>query len=111
MGRLGFWKSDWFLGVLVTIAMIAAARTDLIQSLERKAYDLGVRASSHVPADDIAIIAIDDPSVANLGRWPWPRDLHAELIDGWHRPSPRSSPARSRSSSRSSIRATPTSSS
>ena len=81
MGRLGFWKSDWFLGVLVTIAMIAAARTDLIQSLERKAYDLGVRASSRVPADEIAIIAIDDPSIANLGRWPWPRDLHAEMID------------------------------
>jgi eukaryotic-like serine/threonine-protein kinase len=41
MGRLGFWKSDWFLGVLVTIAMIAASRTDLIESLERNCTSRG----------------------------------------------------------------------
>ena len=33
------------------------------------------------PSDRIAIIAIDDQSIANIGRWPWPRDVHAELID------------------------------
>ena len=25
--------------------------------------------------------AIDDQSIANIGRWPWPRDVHAKLID------------------------------
>ena len=27
------------------------------------------------------MIAIDDTSIANLGRWPWPRDLHAKMTD------------------------------
>ncbi len=30
---------------------------------------------------DIAVIAIDDQSIANIGRWPWPRDIQARMID------------------------------
>jgi diguanylate cyclase (GGDEF)-like protein len=29
---------------------------------------------------DIVIVAIDDRSLAALGRWPWPRRIHAELV-------------------------------
>ncbi len=29
---------------------------------------------------DIIIVAIDDESLEALGRWPWPRDYHGELI-------------------------------
>jgi serine/threonine-protein kinase len=81
MKKLSFWKADWFLGLLVAIVMLIAARGDLIQSLERKAYDLGVKAASRTPSDRIAIIAIDDVSIANIGRWPWSRDVHARMID------------------------------
>src|SRR3954464_2671895 len=81
MKNLTFWKSDWFLGVVVTLVLLIASGGDLIQSLERKAYDVGVRSASRKPSDRIAIIAIDDQSIANIGRWPWPRDVHAELID------------------------------
>ena len=81
MKKLSFWKADWFLGLLVAIVMLIAARGDLIQSLERKAYDLGVKAASRTPSDRIAIIAIDDASIANIGRWPWSRDVHARMID------------------------------
>ncbi|MEN6630244.1 MAG: CHASE2 domain-containing protein, partial [Sulfuricella sp.] len=77
--KLSFWKADWFLGLLIAIAFLFAARTDLLQSLERKAYDLGVQASSRIPSDKIAIIAIDEQSIANLGRWPWSRDIHAKM--------------------------------
>ena len=43
--------------------------------------DLGVQATSRVPSDRIAVIAIDDNSIANIGRWPWPRDVHARMTD------------------------------
>lgn len=69
------------MGLLVALFFLAGARSDLIQSLERKAYDLGVLATSRTPSDKIAVIAIDDPSIANLGRWPWPREIHARMID------------------------------
>ena len=81
MKNLTFWKSDWFLGLVVTLVLLVASGGDLIQSLERKAYDLGVRSASRTPSDRIAVIAIDDQSIANIGRWPWPRDVHAKMTD------------------------------
>ncbi len=81
MRKTGFWKTDWFLGLVVSAVMLVAAGSDLIRSLERKAYDLGVQASSRTPLDRVAVIAIDDTSIANLGRWPWPRDRLAKMTD------------------------------
>jgi CHASE2 domain-containing sensor protein len=77
-----FWKADWFLGLAVALLVFVLSTTDAVRSLERIAYDLGVRASSRAPSDRVAIIAIDDESIANIGRWPWPRDVHAQLIEG-----------------------------
>jgi len=81
MRKAGFWKTDWFLGLALSLAMLAAANGELIQSLERKAYDMGVAASSRTPSERVAVIAIDDQSIANIGRWPWSRDVHARLTD------------------------------
>ncbi len=77
-----FWKSDWFIGVVVSVVMLFAGGGDLLQSLERKAYDLGVGAVSRPPSEKIAIIAIDKQSIDNLGRWPWSREVHARMIEG-----------------------------
>ena len=77
-----FWRTDWFAGVAIVVAvMLLNQATDLIGSLERKFYDVASTSSSRQPSDRVAIIAIDDQSVSNIGRWPWPRDIHAKLID------------------------------
>ena len=77
-----FWKSDWFLGVAVVIVVALFNRvSDLIPSLERKAYDLGVVATSRAPSDKIAIIAIDAESLDKIGRWPWSRDVLSKMTD------------------------------
>ena len=81
MRKTGFWNTDWFLGLVVTCIMLLAAGSDLMRSLERKAYDLGVQASTRAPLERVAVIAIDDASIANLGRWPWPRDRLARLTE------------------------------
>ncbi|MBI3221599.1 MAG: CHASE2 domain-containing protein [Nitrosomonadales bacterium] len=81
MNKWSFWQKDWFVGLLVAVLFVVGAKSDLMQSLERKAYDLGVLASSRVPSDKVAVIAIDDQSIANLGRWPWPREIHAKMVD------------------------------
>ncbi|MCZ7565293.1 MAG: serine/threonine-protein kinase [Burkholderiales bacterium] len=81
MQKAAFWRKDWFLGLAVTLAFAVAGSSDLIRSLERKAYDLGVRATDRTPSDRIAVIAIDDASIQNIGRWPWPRDVHARLTE------------------------------
>ena len=81
MNKWSFWKKDWFVGLLVALVFMFCANSGLMRSLERKAYDLGVLASSRTPSDKIAVIAIDEQSIANLGRWPWPREIHARMVD------------------------------
>ncbi|MCI0749776.1 MAG: CHASE2 domain-containing protein, partial [Nevskiales bacterium] len=54
--------------------------SDSFQGLERYAYDLGVRARERMPSDKVAVIAIDDESIRNIGRWPWPREKQAEML-------------------------------
>ena len=74
-----FWKSDWFVGLLITLTFLVFMNSNFIQSIERDAYDFGVQSSTRTPSNKIAIIAIDDQSIANIGRWPWSRDIHAEM--------------------------------
>src|SRR4030067_1469461 len=81
MKKTSFWKTDWFVALLFALVFLSGANSDLMQSLERKAYDRGVLASLRTPSDKIAVIAIDDQSIANLGRWPWPREIHANMVD------------------------------
>ena len=76
-----FWSSDWFAGLLITIVVVVFSGTAPFQGLERSFYDWGVRSTERLPSPKVAIIAIDDESINNIGRWPWPRDLHAELIN------------------------------
>ncbi|MBK8071973.1 MAG: CHASE2 domain-containing protein [Ramlibacter sp.] len=77
-----FWRADWFVGLLVVVAVFVLDRsTDFIDGLERRYYDFASTSNSRQPTDRIAVIAIDDQSIANIGRWPWPREVHAELID------------------------------
>src|SRR5262245_27339763 len=81
MTKAGFWKKDWFLGLAVSLVLLLAGGSQLIQGLERSAYDWGVRASSRMPSDKVAIIAIDKQSIDNIGRWPWSREIHAKMVE------------------------------
>jgi serine/threonine-protein kinase len=77
-----FWRADWFVGAAIAVAVLVLWKTtDMFESLERRFYDTASVQSSRSPSDRIAVIAIDDQSIANIGRWPWPRDVHADLID------------------------------
>lgn len=81
--KQAFWKSDWFVGLVISLVFLALWLTGnaALGGLERDAYDLGVRMSSADPGDKITVIAIDDRSIQNIGRWPWSREIHAQMID------------------------------
>ncbi|MBV8667478.1 MAG: CHASE2 domain-containing protein [Burkholderiaceae bacterium] len=77
-----YWKADWFAGVLVVVAVLLLNMfSDLFGTLERRYYDFASTSAGRQPFADIAVIAIDDQSIANIGRWPWSRDVHAKMID------------------------------
>jgi adenylate cyclase len=79
------------LGLAIGIAGAALAwgigLSPFMQTVEQKTYDLRVRALTDVSLADqhIVIVNIDDASVRKLeplvGRWPWPRLVHATVID------------------------------
>ena len=53
-----------------------------LETIEAKIYDLRARLRNVQNAGEkIAIVAIDEPSVAQLGRYPWPRSRIAEGLD------------------------------
>lgn len=79
--NLNFWKSDWFVGLLVSVTVFVLGSGNLLQSLERKAYDLAMGMTARTPSDRIAIIAIDKQSLDNIGRWPWSREIFADMIE------------------------------
>jgi eukaryotic-like serine/threonine-protein kinase len=80
--RGNFWRADWFVGVLVVLAVLSLHKFgDLTGTLERRFYDYASTSTSRQPSDKIAVIAIDDTSIANIGRWPWSREVHAQMTD------------------------------
>ena len=76
-----FWKSDWFVGLMVSVIVLFLGNGDLLQSLERKAYDMAVAMTTRTPSDKIAVIAIDKQSIDNIGRWPWSREIMADMVE------------------------------
>jgi diguanylate cyclase (GGDEF)-like protein/PAS domain S-box-containing protein len=68
-----------------TLFVIACAATiawsDLLWRVDRMVFDVYLRSWSRAPPGDIVIVAIDQASLAQIGRWPWPRRVHAELIE------------------------------
>lgn len=63
---------------LCIVALVAA--TGLHLRLRDMVMDARFHAATRAPAADIAMIEIDPRSIAAIGRWPWPRSLHADLV-------------------------------
>ena len=68
-------------------ALGGPAGVNPLETIELKTYDwrLSAAARPETARKDIALVEIDEYSLRNLqpnvGRWPWPRVVHAELLD------------------------------
>ena len=75
------------LGIVITLAVcalfLAANLRDfevpLLDQLELKTYDMRMRALEPSRPSHVTIAAIDEQSLARVGRWPWSRSVHAEI--------------------------------
>jgi CHASE2 domain-containing sensor protein/tRNA A-37 threonylcarbamoyl transferase component Bud32 len=68
-------------GLTALVALLSFLRLGSTEIIHSKLYDLSlqVRGSRSAP-QEVVIVAVDDASVASLGRWPWPRKKMADLI-------------------------------
>ena len=75
----------WALGLLLTLLAGAQAAaylpTTLIDRIDLFVYDMRMRLQPTVMDPRIVILNIDEKSLAEIGRWPWSRDVVAQLVD------------------------------
>ncbi|WP_372966340.1 CHASE2 domain-containing protein [Marinobacter sp.] len=74
-------KTPWTLGLLFLGILILFQATGLPDRLNHWLYDQAVATWPAPISNNVALVAIDEYSLGQLGRWPWPRGLHGELID------------------------------
>lgn len=75
---------EWILIALGTAAFTGALywwSPSFLETLDLRGRDVAfeLRPPS-APSPKVAIIAVDEKSVRDLGRWPWPRTLQAQLL-------------------------------
>jgi CHASE2 domain-containing sensor protein/signal transduction histidine kinase len=78
--RMAF--QEW-LALLVLLLILAATlgSQNGLGRLDQTLYDKFLSTIPQPHHDDIILVAIDDFSLQQLGRWPWPRERHAQLIN------------------------------
>lgn len=73
---------EWFaVTLLCTVLTVLAAMEGWLWRIDQSIYDSVLTTWTRPPGPDVAIISIDDASLASLGRWPWSRRVHAALVD------------------------------
>ena len=78
-------RARW-LGGTAGVALVLAAVAFVLPlsgwtwRADRLVYDIGLSTWRRPVPEGITIVAIDDASVAAIGRWPWPRAVHATLL-------------------------------
>lgn len=84
------------LALILSLALLAEIFwLHALTPLENRLSDalLTHHALNSKPDKDIVIVDIDERSLAlmadSVGRWPWPRSLHAELLEGLERQQPK----------------------
>ncbi len=74
-------KSDvWVSLSLLLLVGAFFVFSDVLTSLDNRLFDHASKLTGRTPSDQIVVVAIDDQSIANIGRWPWSRDVHAKVI-------------------------------
>ena len=71
-----------FVSTFIVIALYFN-QNPFLEAFEAKTYDLRFKSlrGAIPPSPEIGIVAIDNKSIAELGRFPWSRDQYVRLLD------------------------------
>lgn len=77
------YRREWALVCVFVITItVLASILQVFPRLDARIYDLAISLTQDRPASkEIAVIAIDDNSLEEIGAWPWKRSVHARLLD------------------------------
>ncbi|HEV8615821.1 MAG TPA: adenylate/guanylate cyclase domain-containing protein [Methylomirabilota bacterium] len=72
-------------GIIIIAGLVYMLAPDFLYVLEFNIYDQHFRIRGARPANpQVAIVAIDEASLTQIGRWPWSRAVLAELVRKIH---------------------------
>ncbi|MES2579383.1 MAG: CHASE2 domain-containing protein [Pseudomonadota bacterium] len=73
--------NDYVSTALILLSLVVLIHvTGLFSRVDNLIFDIGQKYHVTPAPDDIVIVAIDENSLSELGRWPWSRQIHADLI-------------------------------
>ena len=74
-----------FIALSVALLVNVGFHLGLFDGMELKAFDMRAKYSSTQSSSDVAIILVDEASLRGMnpivGRWPWPRSVHADVVE------------------------------
>lgn len=83
LGSSNIWSSNWLVAAVYCIGFSLLAAFPFRHSLQNAESDLLTQAmswTSKMPSNELAIVAIDQKSLDNVGPWPWQRSVLAQVI-------------------------------
>lgn len=81
MNRLRLIAEWWLIAAFTLALVIGLTLSKATESIDNVGYDALVGLHAAPPSDEIIIVAIDNQSLKSLGNWPWPRSVHARLLE------------------------------
>ncbi len=67
--------------LLVAGLSVLLSVSGALSFIDRYIYDSLLQTLPDEPANDVVIVGIDEYSLREIGRWPWDRKVHAQIID------------------------------
>ena len=79
-GRLGLRREWWIFSIVLLAAVWWLSPPWVLERGNLLVQDLSARLPQRPASPDVVVIAIDERSMEAIGRWPWRRAIHAQLI-------------------------------
>ena len=74
--------AEWLaVALIATLLVTALVLGRFTERLDFIVYDHVLASAERPPPDDIVVVAIDNRSLQAIGRWPWPRSVHAAALN------------------------------
>jgi adenylate cyclase len=79
---LKFNKISWLILAAVLLLTIGLSLAGVLEPWELTLYDTWFNVRGTVtPSGDVVVVGIDDASVAEIGPWPWSREVYGRLLE------------------------------